>query len=41
MVSREEVKKVAQAVRKADEGAFINEVKTDELSGRFYQKPTD
>lgn len=41
VVSREEVKKVAQAVRKADEGAFINEVKTDELSGRFYQKPTD
>lgn len=41
VVSRDEVKKVAQAVRKIDEGAFINEVKTDELSGRFYQKPTD
>ncbi len=41
VVSREEVKKVVQAVRKIDENAFINELKTDELSGRFYQKPTD
>lgn len=41
VVSREEVKRVVQVVKKTDEGAFINQVKTDELSGRFYQKPTD
>lgn len=41
VVSREEVKKVLQAVRAVDEEAFINEVKTEELSGRFYQRPTD
>lgn len=41
VVSREEVKKVLQAVRAVDENAFINEVKTEGLWGRFYQKPTD
>lgn len=41
VVSREEVKKVLQAVKAVDEEAFINEVKTEGLSGRFYQKPTD
>lgn len=41
VVSREEVKKVMRAVKAVDEEAFINEVKTEGLSGRFYQKPTD
>ncbi|MBO5472433.1 MAG: YitT family protein [Lachnospiraceae bacterium] len=41
VVSREEVKKVLQAVKAVDEEAFVNEVKTEGLSGRFYQKPTD
>lgn len=41
VVSREEVKKVLQAVRAVDSEAFINEIKTEELSGRFYQRPTD
>lgn len=41
VVSREEVKKVLRAVKAVDENAFINEVKTEGLSGRFYQKPTD
>ncbi|MBP3476732.1 MAG: YitT family protein [Lachnospiraceae bacterium] len=41
VVSREEVKKVLQAVKAVDEEAFINEVKTEGLSGRFYQKPAD
>ena len=41
VVSREEVKKVLQAVRTVDSEAFINELKTEGLSGRFYQRPTD
>lgn len=41
VVSRDESKKVIQAVREADQGAFINAVKTEQLSGRFYQKPTE
>ncbi len=41
VVSREEVKKVMRAVKAVDEEAFINEIKTEGLSGRFYQKPTD
>lgn len=41
VVSREEVKKVMKAVKAVDGEAFINEVKTEGLSGRFYQKPTD
>ena len=34
-------KKVIQAVRKVDEKAFINEMKTQQLTGHFYQKPAD
>lgn len=41
VVSSAEVKKVVNAVRKADPNAFINTVRTEQLSGRFYQKPTD
>ena len=41
VVSRDEVKKVVRAVRSVDENAFVNQMKTDELSGYFYQKPTD
>jgi uncharacterized membrane-anchored protein YitT (DUF2179 family) len=41
VVSREEAKKVLQAVQKADGEAFINEIKTEGLTGRFYQRPTD
>ena len=41
VVSGAESKKVVREVKKLDPGAFINVIKTDELSGRFYQKPTD
>ncbi|MCD7724422.1 MAG: YitT family protein [Clostridiales bacterium] len=41
VVSREEAKKVLRAVEAVDSEAFINEVKTEGLWGRFYQKPTD
>ena len=41
VVSGAESKKVVREVKKLDPGAFINVIKTDELSGRFYQKPAD
>lgn len=41
VVSGAESKKVIHAVRKADEKAFINAVKTRQISGYFYQKPSD
>lgn len=41
VVSSEESKKVITAVRMADPKAFINSVRTEEISGRFYQKPNE
>lgn len=41
VVSGAESKKVIRAVKEVDEQAFINAVKTQQLSGRFYQKPAD
>ena len=41
IVAKDEVKKVLRAVREIDENAFANEVKTEGLSGHFYQKPND
>lgn len=41
VVSKEESKAVIHAVREADPAAFINAIRTEELSGRFYQKPTE
>lgn len=41
VVSSAEVRKVVHAVLKADEKAFINTIRTDQLTGRFYQKPTN
>lgn len=41
VVSSDEVKRVVHAIRKVDERAFINTVKTDQLDGRFYQRPND
>ena len=39
VVSSAESKHVIKAVREVDEHAFINAIKTSQLSGRFYQKP--
>ena len=41
VVSSEESKSVIHAVKTADPKAFINVVKTQQISGRFYQKPND
>jgi uncharacterized membrane-anchored protein YitT (DUF2179 family) len=41
VVSGEESKKVLAAVKAIDPEAFINVIKTEELSGRFYLRPTE
>ena len=41
VVSKEEVSKVMKGIREADEKAFINAVKTEELTGRFVLKKTE
>ena len=41
VVSRSESKTVMRVVRETDPKAFINAVRTEQLSGRFYQKPKD
>lgn len=41
VVSRGECKAVINAVKEADPAAFVNAIRTEELSGRFYQKPTE
>lgn len=41
IVSKGESKAVIRAVREVDDKAFINAVRTETLSGRFYQRPTE
>lgn len=41
VVSSEEVKRVVHMVREVDPSAFVNVLKTDQLDGRFYQRPND
>lgn len=41
VISRPEYKDVIEAVKKADPKAFINSMKTDRLTGRFYRKPEE
>jgi uncharacterized membrane-anchored protein YitT (DUF2179 family) len=41
VVSSAECKQVIRAVCEVDDKAFINAVRTEELNGRFYQKPTE
>lgn len=41
VVSSAESKKVIQAVKQADPHAFINVLKTESISGRFYRAPTE
>lgn len=41
VVSGAECKRVIQAVREVDPQAFINAIRTEQLSGRFYQKPAE
>lgn len=41
VVSSTECKKVIRAVKLVDEEAFVNAIRTEQLYGRFYQKPAD
>lgn len=41
VVSSDEIRHVISEVKRADEKAFVNIVKTDQFSGRFYRRPTD
>ncbi len=41
VVSSAESKYVIQAIRREDPKAFINAIRTEQLSGRFYQKPEE
>lgn len=41
VVSKDESKRVIRAVKDADPAAFVNALRTEELSGRFYQRPTE
>ncbi|MBQ8088685.1 MAG: YitT family protein [Clostridia bacterium] len=41
VVDSDAVKRVTQAVRNVDGHAFINSIKTNSLTGRFYRRPKD
>ena len=41
VVSGAESKYVLKAIKAADPHAFINIMKTEQMSGRFYQKPNE
>lgn len=41
VVGRDEVRKVLNCVKEADPQAFVNMIRTESLSGRFYQRPND
>ena len=41
VVSSDEAKSVIHAVKRADPKAFINVIKTEQILGRFYQRPNE
>lgn len=41
VVSRAESKRVMDAVKEVDSKAFVNVLRTEQLAGRFYQKPNE
>ena len=41
VVGRDEVSKVVNTVRETDPQAFVNMIRTENLAGRFYQRPND
>lgn len=41
VVSSAESKRMIRAIKETDENAFINAMRTQQLSGRFYQKPAE
>lgn len=41
VVSSEEIKPVVQAIREIDPQAFVNVVRTEQISGQFYKRPNE
>ena len=41
VVGRDEIKTITKKIRQIDPGAFINTMNTQQLTGRFYQRPND
>lgn len=41
VVSRSEIEQVVRSVHEIDQNAFINVLKTEQIAGRFYQRPTE
>ncbi len=41
VVSATDYKKVLDSVKTVDPNAFVNSIRTDQLSGRFYRRPTE
>lgn len=41
VVGRDEIKQIVKKIREIDENAFINTMNTEQVTGRFYQKPND
>lgn len=41
VVSGAESKKVVRAVKEADPKAFVNRIRTEQITGKFYQKPNE
>jgi len=41
VVGRDEMKPIVKKIREIDKGAFINTMNTEQLTGRFYQRPND
>ncbi len=41
VVGRDEIKQVVKKIREIDKGAFINTMNTEQVTGRFYQRPND
>lgn len=40
VVGREEVDRLMKEIHNIDEGAFVNVIKTEQINGRFYRRPT-
>ena len=41
VVSSAQSKSIIREVKKADPHAFVNAIKTEQIAGRFYQKPNE
>ena len=41
VVGSDEIRKVVSEIREVDEQAFINVMKTEQVTGRFYKRPND